>query len=97
MREAFDELARTLGSSVRVDGVAKGIHLAGRSTFAGVTMTGTTMRVEFLLARELNNRRVVKIERLGPTRIAHHVALTDARGVDAELLAWLEASRDEHL
>ena len=95
MREAFDRMVKRLGD-VRVDGVAKGIHLAAGSTFGGVTMTRTKMRVEFLLAREVKSPRVVKLERLGPTRLAHHVELTSAEDADAELLGWLVASRREH-
>ena len=96
MRAAFETIAGKLGKSIRVDGVAKGIHLAARSTFAGITTTKDKMRVEFLLARTIKSPRVFKVEKLGPTRIAHHVELTDAAGADAELLEWLEASRDAH-
>ncbi|HUQ87093.1 MAG TPA: DUF5655 domain-containing protein [Vicinamibacterales bacterium] len=96
MRTAFDTIANKLGKSIRVDGVAKGIHLAARSTFAGITTTKTKMRVEFLLDRLVKSPRIFKVERLGPTRIAHHVELTEHGGVDAELIDWLKASRDEH-
>jgi len=96
MRTAFDTIANKLGKSTRVDGVAKGIHFAARSTFAGITMTKEKMRVEFLLGRVVKSPRIFKVERLGPTRIAHHVELTEAGGVDAELFQWLKASRDEH-
>jgi hypothetical protein len=96
MLTSFETIANRLGKSIRVDGVAKGIHLAAHSTFAGITTTKTTMRVEFLLGRLVRSPRIVKVERLGPTRNAHHVTLTEAGGVDAELIAWLRASRDEH-
>ena len=96
MRSCFETIANKLGKSIRIDGVAKGIHFAARSTFAGITTTKTKMRVEFLLGRVVKNPRIVKVERLGPTRIAHHVELLDAGGADAELIAWLKASRDEH-
>jgi hypothetical protein len=96
MRTAFERIAKKLGRSIRVDGVAKGIHLAARSTFAGITTTRSKMRVEFLLADLVNSPRVFKTQRLGPSRVAHHIELTDAAGADAELIAWLKASRDEH-
>jgi hypothetical protein len=96
MRMAFDAIAGKLGQSIRVDGVAKGIHLAAHSTFAGITTTKTKMRVEFLLDHIVKSPRIFKVERLGPTRIAHHVELSDAGGADAELVGWLKASRDEH-
>jgi hypothetical protein len=96
MRTAFETIAHKLGKSIRVDGVAKGIHFAAHSTFAGVTTTKTRMRVEFLLRRVVKSPRIFKVERLGPTRVAHHVELTDAAGADAELFDWLNASRDEH-
>ena len=96
MRTAFDAIAARLGKSIRVDGVAKGIHLAAHSTFAGITTTKTKMRVEFLLGRVVKSPRIFKVERLGPTRIAHHVELTESGGADAELIDWLKASRDEH-
>jgi hypothetical protein len=96
MRTAFERIANKLGKSVRVDGVAKGIHFAARSTFAGVTTSKSKMRVEFLLGTVIASPRLCKVEKLGPTRIAHHVELLDARGADGELIAWLKASRDEH-
>ena len=96
MRTAFESIAGKLGKSIRVDGVAKGIHFAARSTFAGLTTTKTKMRVEFLLGRVVTSPRIFKVERLGPTRIAHHVELTDAGDADGELIEWLKASRDEH-
>ena len=89
-------MTRKLGKSIRVDGVAKGIHFAAQSTFAGITTTKSKMRVEFLLGRLVNSPRILKVERLGPARIAHHVELTDSSGADAELVGWLKASRDEH-
>ena len=96
MRTAFDAISGKLGTSIRVDGVAKGILLAAHSTFAGITTTKTKMRVEFLLGRVVKSPRIFKVDRLGPTRIAHHVELTEAGGADAELIGWLKASRDEH-
>jgi len=96
MRTAFDAIAKQLGKSIRVDGVAKGIHIAAHSTFAGITTTKTKMRVEFLLGRVIKSPRIFKVERLGPSRIAHHVELTEPCGADAELIGWLKASRDEH-
>jgi hypothetical protein len=96
MRTAFDTIAKRLGKSIRVDGVAKGIHFAALSTFAGITTTKTKMRVEFLLGHIVKSPRIFKVERLGPTRIAHHVELSDAGGADGELIDWLKASRDEH-
>jgi Domain of unknown function (DUF5655) len=96
MRTAFDSIAGKMGKAIRIDGVAKGIHFASRSTFAGITTTKEKLRVEFLLDRVVKSPRVFKTERLGPTRIAHHVELLDAGGADAELIAWLKASRDQH-
>ena len=96
MRAAFETIANKLGKSIRVDGVAKGIHFAARSAFAGLTTTKDKLRVEFLLGRVVKSPRIFKVQRLGPTRIAHHVELSDAGGADAQLIEWLKASRDEH-
>lgn len=96
MRGAFDSIVRKLGKTIRVDGIATGIHFAVRSTFAGITTAGKKMQVEFLLPHEIKSPRIVKAEHLGPTRIAHHVDLVAGAGADAELLGWLRASRDEH-
>ena len=96
MRGAFDSIVRKLGKTIRVEGIATGIHLAARSTFAGVTTVGKKMRVEFLLADEIKSNRIAKAERLGPTRVAHYVDLAGGADADAELLTWLKAARDEH-
>jgi hypothetical protein len=96
MRGAFDSIVRKLGKTIRVEGVSTGIHLAARSAFAGITTAGKKMHVEFLLPEEIKSPRIVKVEHLGPTRIAHHVDLVAGSGADAELLGWLKTSRDEH-
>jgi hypothetical protein len=96
MQGAFESIVRKLGKTIRVEGIATGIHLAARSTFAGITTAGKKMHVEFLLPEEVKSPRIVKIERLGPTRVAHHVDLIAGSGADAELVGWLKTSRDEH-
>ena len=96
MQGAFESIVRKLGKTIRVEGIATGIHLAARSTFAGITTAGKKMHVEFLLPDEIKSPRIVKVERLGPTRVAHHVDLVAGAGADAELLTWLKTSRDEH-
>jgi Domain of unknown function (DUF5655) len=96
MRGAFDSIVRKLGKTIRVEGIATGIHLAARSTFAGITTAGKKMHVEFLLPDEIASPRIVKVERLGPARVAHHVDLIAGSGADAELVGWLKTSRDEH-
>jgi hypothetical protein len=96
MRGAFDSIVRKLGKTIRVEGIATGIHLAARSTFAGITTAGKKMHVEFMLHDEIKSPRIVKVEHLSPTRIAHHVDLIAGSGADAELVGWLKTSRDQH-
>lgn len=96
MRGAFDSIVRKLGKTIKAEGIPTGIHLKARSTFGGITTAGKKMHVEFLLAEEIKSPRIVKVEVLGPTRVAHHVDLVAGSGADAELVGWLKQSRDEH-
>ena len=87
MRDAADALAKALPGA-RVEPYASGWHFAARSVFAAAKPMAKTLRVEFFLDHELASPRIVKLEKLGPTRFAHHVDLTGAP--DEELLAWLQ-------
>lgn len=91
MRESAQAIAEALPGA-RVEPYSGGWHFAARSVFAAAKPTAKALRVEFLLDGEVRSPRVVKLERLGPTRLAHHVDL--AGPPDPELLRWLKAARD---
>jgi Domain of unknown function (DUF5655) len=89
MRDAAQAIAKALPGA-RVEPNTGGWHYAGNSTFAAAKPKAKALRIEFFLDRELGSPRIVKLERLGPTRLAHHVDLTGPP--DAELLKWLKAA-----
>lgn len=89
MRDAADAIAKALPGA-RVEPNTGGWHYVGKSTFAAAKPKAKALRVEFLLDGEVQSDRIVKLERHGPTRIAHHVDL--AGQPDAELLGWLRAA-----
>lgn len=91
MREAAEAIAKKLPGA-RVEPNAGGWHYAGKSTFAAAKPKAKALRIEFFLDGEIKGPRIVKVERLGPTRIAHHVDLTGQP--DAELLGWLKTAHD---
>ena len=89
MRDAAQAIAKALPGA-RVEPNSGGWHYAGKSTFAAAKPKAKALRIEFFLDGEVKSARIVKLERHGPTRLAHHVDLTGPP--DAELLKWLKAS-----
>ena len=64
------------------------------SNFASLVVRRETVEVGFILPRTLNNRRIHKTERLGPTKYAHHARLLSPADVDAQLAGWLREAYD---
>jgi len=89
MRAAAEAIAQALPDA-RVEPNSGGWHYAAKSTFAAAKPKAKALRVEFFLDAQVESPRVVKVERLGPTRFAHHVDLVAMP--DAELLRWLRAA-----
>lgn len=94
LKKAYDKLIKALHKRVPFTptGVASAIHLVGESTFAGIRLTKSVMRVEFMLSRPLEHARVFKSEHFSATRHAHHVEVHGPGDVDEELLNWLVES-----
>ncbi|MCA1812721.1 MAG: DUF5655 domain-containing protein [Halobacteriales archaeon] len=95
LRKAFDRIVQELEDSgeVRVDPVAANIHLVAGSAFASAAPRKSGLRVEFLLDHEVRSKRIVRLEKLSATRLAHHVDVAGPEDVDHELLRWLRAAQ----
>jgi hypothetical protein len=91
MREAAQAIADALPGA-RVEPYSGGWHYAGKAVFAAAKPMAKALRVEFLLDGQVGDPRILKVERLGPTRIAHHVDLTGPP--DPELLGWLRMAHE---
>jgi len=59
------------------------------SNFGGVTFTRSRLDLGFFLREALQNPRVFRIERISPSKLAHHVRLSSPADVDGELERWL--------
>jgi hypothetical protein len=94
LRGIFDELVRRLRKlgPVRVDPVKTSINLTARHHFGAVTVRGTFLRLGFLSARRIENRRIVHIERLGPEKFGHSVVLESVADLDNVVMEWLAAA-----
>lgn len=65
------------------------IVVRAASNFAGLVMRRNSVDVAFFLPRMLNSTRIHKIEKVGPSKYAHHTRLTSIGDVDAQLIKWL--------
>jgi hypothetical protein len=72
-----------------------------RVRFAGATPRSRWLDVEFWLTRRIEHARIRRTETLYPHVHLYHVRVTEARKIDATLIAWLRESyavgRQEHL
>ena len=73
----------------RVSREEPGINLASRAHFGGVRPQKDCLRIGFVLDREVNDPRVLRIERISPTVIGHSVKVYGPDDLDEQLLAWL--------
>jgi hypothetical protein len=91
LRNTYDALVFRLEEfgPVRVDAVQGSINLISRHHFGAVTVQKRALRLEFLLDEEIESPRIVRVQRLGPRRVAHSVKLCAPDEVDEELLGWL--------
>jgi len=91
VRSAFAALLEVLSSIGPHEVIALKTMLVFRvaSNFAGATLTRSRIDLGFFLSQQVRHPRVRRIERLSPTKLAHHVHLEAASEIDAELRAWL--------
>lgn len=65
------------------------VLLRAESNFGSLAFGRRQLEVSFMLRERIAHARIHRVERLSSTRFAHHVRVTAAREVDAELAAWL--------
>ena len=63
------------------------IRVAGN--LAGVTLRRSRIDLGFFLAERVGGARIRRVERISPSKLAHHVHLSAPSDVDDELVAWL--------
>lgn len=83
---ALEAMVRELGP-ITVEPLKSRIGFKARSTFAGATFTGSTLRAGFLLARRLDDPRL-KVESFGGRHV-HTMPVTDPAQLDEEFRGWL--------
>ncbi len=95
LRSLFDELLRALQRTgpLRVDAVDTTIHLVSGHHFGGIGVRRDYLRLEFLANREIQDKRIESVERVGLHRVAHHVIIRARRDLDATLLGWLSQAQ----
>jgi hypothetical protein len=84
--------AKRLGD-VNIDVVKTGINLGARSHFGMIFVLKSGVKLEFVLDREIDDRRFTKVwpEPMSG-KYAYRVKLTEERDVDKQLLGWLKES-----
>ena len=91
LKETFELLLthmREFGP-LRVDAVKSSINFASKYHFGGASVTSDHLRVGFLSDKIIKDRRIVRVERLGPNKVGHSVVLRSVDDVDDELVNWL--------
>jgi hypothetical protein len=90
LERIFGRLLAELGQmvSLRTDAIRSGINLAGKYHFAMVFVRKDHLLLEFVLARETEERRIRRTDKLGANYV-HRVRLDRPEDIDAQLLGWL--------
>lgn len=65
------------------------IVVRAASNFASLVVRRAALDVGFILPRALTDRRIHKIERLGPAKYSYYTRLSSPAEVDAQLERWL--------
>lgn len=92
LRETFAALVAEIEGwgPLRVDAVKTSINLAARAHFAGVTVQRDALTVGFVLARRVEDPRIVRHEDLGGRWTGHRIRIAKPDDLDAQLLDWLK-------
>ena len=90
LKALFDTLVRRLAKTgpIRVDAVESSIHLASLYHFAGIAVRRGYLRAGFAADRRVDDRRIERIERIGPRRWVHRLAIRSMADLDDELVGW---------
>ena len=94
LRETYEALmarVRQFGP-VRTDAVKTSINLVSKYHFAAIRVRRDHLRIGFLSDAAIEDERIVRTERVGPSRIGYAVRLHTLTDVDDQLLAWLKRS-----
>ena len=94
-RELFDALRAAIedaGGPVRLSIAKSRIGFINGITFAAAMPRQRSLRAHFVLLRELDSPRFIKVEHVPPWWV-HTVSLDDPSQLDAELRVWLRESR----
>jgi hypothetical protein len=89
MYELLIARLRKLGP-LRVDAVKSSINLVSKHHFGGVSVKKDTLRLGFLSQEVLEDKRIVRTQRIGPKKFEHSVILRQPRDVDDILMSWLK-------
>ena len=92
LRRTYESLIarlRELGP-LRVDAVKSSINLASKYHFGGVTVRRDYLRLGFLSDGVIEDRRIIRKQRVSPRRVGHSVILRSPSDVDDRLIRWLK-------
>ena len=68
------------------------ILLRAQANFAGVVVRPNWLDLEFVSDDPVADARIRKTDRFGATRYTHHIRLTSASELDAQIVKWLKAA-----
>jgi hypothetical protein len=89
--QAYDLLVsqlRKLGP-VRIDAVKPSINFANKYHFAGSAIRKNHLRIGFLAEKIIDDERIVRVEKLGPKRVALTVVVRSPDELDDAVTGWL--------
>ena len=96
-KKLFDALLTKLENfgPVRVDAVKTSINLIARHHFGGVKVLKDSLRLSFVVHRQLTSQRIIGTEWLGGDKYGYSVKLTGEADIDDELIGWLKEAYDQ--
>lgn len=91
MRKTYDTLVGRLKElgPLRVDAVKSSIDLVSKYHFGAVSVRPDHLRLGFISDHEIEHERIIRTERVGPSRVGHSVKLSSPEDVNSQLIEWL--------
>jgi hypothetical protein len=85
---ALERLIREIGPFTAVP-TKTSITLLSRTTFAGAVLRKHWLNLAFVLTKEVEHPRIIKMKKISPRTFVHTVQLRSVRSLDEQLRKWL--------
>lgn len=91
LRKTYDTLIDRLKDlgPLRVDDVKSSINLVSKYHFGAVSVRQNHLRLGWILDSEIGHERIIRTEKVCPSRVGHSIKPSTPEDVNSQLMEWL--------